>query len=252
MLGAAQSANVKLDDARLSNENAGVALYDGLREIIVERLAGEEFMASPITQTRQTKLYTPEEYLTFERQAEEKHEWLDGEIYAMSGASTSHCAITINVAGALYPQLRGTNCRAFSNDMKVRSSDMHPNVSMKGLFSYPDLTIVCGEPMFHDNIQDVLINPKVVIEILSRATELYDQATKFERYQLNESLTDYILIAQDRAHIEHYTRDVNNRWSVAFHDGLDAEFRIDSIDCVLKLADVYDRIVLLGNSPLAI
>lgn len=198
------------------------------------------------------KLYTPEEYLGFERQAEEKHEWLDGQIYAMSGASTSHCAITTNVTATLVVQLRGTNCRAFSNDMKVRSSDMRRNLNMKGLFSYPDLTIVCGEAKFHDELKDVLINPKVVIEILSRATEFYDRTTKFARYQLNESLTDYILIAQDTPHIEHYTRDTNNRWSVSLHDGLDAEFRIDSIDCTLKLADVYDRIVLLGESPLAI
>lgn len=206
-------------------------------------------MASPISKPR---LYTPEEYLEFERQADEKHEWLDGQIYAMSGASRSHCAITANVTIALGVQLRGTRCQALSNDMKVRSSDMRRNLHMKGLFSYPDLTIVCGEPLFHDEIKDVLVNPKIMIEVLSRATEFYDRTTKFARYQLNESLTDYILIAQDAPCIEHYMREANNRWLVSFHDGLDAEVRIDSIDCILKLADVYDRIVLLGESPLMI
>jgi len=206
-------------------------------------------MALPIPQY---KLYTPEEYLEFERRAEEKHEWLDGQIYAMYGSSPSHSAIIANATIALGGQLRGTNCRIFSNDLKVRSSDMRPKLNMKELFSYPDLTIACGEPSFHDELKDVLINPKVIIEILSRATEVYDRTTKFARYQLNESLTDYILIAQDTPRIEHYARDANRRWSVAFHDGLNAEFRIDSIDCTLKLEDVYDRIVLLGESPLAI
>ena len=198
-------------------------------------------MASPIPK----KFYTEEEYLEFERAAEEKHEWLDGQIYqvwGMAGASPEHSAITFNVSGLLFPQLRGKNCRAFSNDMKVRSSEMKVKFNSAGLYSYPDLTVVCGEPQYHDNFSDVLINPQVIIEVLSPATEGFDRGKKFHRFQFNSSLTDYILIAQDEPRIEHYVRQADNRWLLTVTTGLESEANIASIECTLRLSDVYDHV----------
>ncbi len=198
-------------------------------------------MASPIPK----KFYTEEEYLAFERASEEKHEWLDGQIYqlwAMAGASPEHSVITANVTAEFVLQLRGKKCRAFSNDMKVRSSDMKAKLGAAGLYSYPDLTSVCGEPKFHDKFGDVLINPQVIIEVLSPATEGFDRGKKFHRYQFNSSFTDYVLIAQDEPRIEHYVRQSDNRWLLTVATGLDSEASIASIECKLRLRDVYDRV----------
>jgi Uma2 family endonuclease len=188
------------------------------------------------------RFYTPEEYLEFERSSEEKHEWIDGRIYLMAGASPAHCGITFNLSVAIGPQLRGTNCRGFSNDMKVRSSSMKPIKGLKGLFSYPDLTIVCDEPLYHDKVRDVLINPKVIIEILSPSTEDFDRQGKFGRYQCNESLTDYILIHQDIPRVEHYQRKANNQWLLTIATGLEEELFISSINCTLLLREVYEQV----------
>lgn len=200
-------------------------------------------MAFPIPE----RLYTPEEYLEFERASEEKHEWLDGRIYihpvyAMSGGSPTHSTIIINLTVELGSQLRGKKCQAFSNDLKVRSGKMQRKKGLVGLFSYPDLTIVCGEPEFHDKQKDVLVNPKVIIEVLSPSTADFDRGTKFVRYQLNESLTDYIVIAQDEPRIEHHQRKKNNQWVQTVYTGLREVVSVTSINARLKLSDVYDRI----------
>jgi Uma2 family endonuclease len=200
-------------------------------------------MAFPIPE----RLYTPEEYLEFERDAEEKHEWLDGRIYihpvyAMSGGSPPHSKIIFNVAGLLFPQLRGTKCEGFNGDLKVRSGRMQRKKGLVGLFSYPDLTIVCGEPEFHDKQKDVLLNPKVIIEVLSPSTADFDRGTKFVRYQLNDSLTDYVVIAQNEPRIEHHQRKKNNQWVQTVYTGLREVVLISSINARLKLSDVYDRI----------
>lgn len=200
-------------------------------------------MASPIPE----KLYTPEEYLEFERKSDVKHEWLDGRIYihpvyAMAGGSPTHSTIIFNVSGILFPQLRGKKCQAFSSDLKVRSGKMEKKKGLVGLFSYPDLTVVCNEPEFHDKDKDVLINPKVIIEVLSPSTEDFDRGTKFVRYQLNDSLTDYILIVQKEPRIEHHQRKKNNQWQQTIYTGLRETFSIPSINARLKLSEVYDRV----------
>src|SRR6266540_1404567 len=127
-------------------------------------------------------LSTAEEYLEFERAAFERHEWLDGLIYGMAGESPQHSLISANIIGILNMQLRGKPCAVFSPNMKVYSR-LSIDVGVKGLFSYPDCTVVCGPPLFHDKHRDVLINPRVVIEVLSPSTELYDRSKKFHRYQ---------------------------------------------------------------------
>ena len=130
----------------------------------------------------QHRLYTPEEYLELERAAEFKSEYLDGQIYAMAGASPTHSAILFNLNGQVAPQLKPP-CRGFSNDTKVQTS-------YSGLYAYPDLIVVCGEPVWRDNKGDVLLNPKVIFEVLSPSTEVYDRTEKFFRYQMHDAIFD--------------------------------------------------------------
>lgn len=134
------------------------------------------------------RTFTAEEYLTIEREADCKSEFLEGDIYAMSGASPIHNLISFNLNGIVFSQLRGTPCFGLSNDMKIR-------VGEQGLYAYPDMTIVCGEMQFRDAKQDVLLNPVVIAEVLSPSTEQYDRTTKFDYYEQLESLQDYVLIS---------------------------------------------------------
>ncbi|HEX8499921.1 MAG TPA: Uma2 family endonuclease [Pyrinomonadaceae bacterium] len=188
---------------------------------------------------RALAVFTPEEYLALERLSEIRHEFLDGTVYAMAGESPTHSAICFNLAGALHPQLRETNCRGFSPNMKVRAGEA-------GLYAYPDLAVACGEAFFHDRHGDVLLNPVVVFEVLSRSTQTYDRGEKFERYKSIETLRDYVLVSQDRPLLEHFSRQPDGTWSRAELSGTDAAFTLESINCRLALADVYDR-VEFGN-----
>jgi len=180
-------------------------------------------------------VFTPEEYLALERLSEIRHEFLDGTVYAMAGESPTHSAICFNLAGALHPQLRETNCRGFSPNMKVRAGE-------SGLYAYPDLAVACGETFFHDRHGDVLLNPVVVFEVLSRSTQAYDRGEKFERYKSIETLRDYVLVSQDRALLEHFSRQPDGTWSRSELTGTDAALTLESINCRVALADVYDRI----------
>jgi len=184
---------------------------------------------------RTLSVFTAEQYLDLERHTEIRHEFLDGIVYAMSGASRAHSAICFNLAVIIGSQLRGTPCTGHSSDMKVRAGDA-------SLYAYPDLTIVCGEPILHDDHGDVLINPVVIFEVLSRSTEAYDRGEKFERYKTIETLTDYVLVSQDRPRLEHFSRQPDGTWSLTETNGLDASLDLASINCRLPLAEVYDRI----------
>lgn len=195
------------------------------------------------------KYYTPEEYLEFERNAEERHEYLDGRIYpvnkpgyvdavSMAGESLAHSRICINIAREISLALKGKGCEALSPNMKVRAETL-------GLFAYPDLSIVCGGPQFHDTKRDVLVNPKVIIEVLSPSTERYDQTNKFFRYRREiPSLTDYVLIYQNIPFVEHYEKNEEGRWEHNAFDGLNDTFRIPSINCVIPMSEIYDRVDL--------
>lgn len=178
----------------------------------------------------------PEDYLELERNAEFKSEYLEGQIFAMSGGSPEHSAITVNITRELSLQLKGRPCQAFSNDLKVRTS-------YTGLYAYPDLTVVCSEPIYHDEKRDIITNPVVIIEVLPPSTEAFDRGRKFAHYQNILSLLDYILIAQDQPWIDHYARQPNNRWLLTPVVGLESSLWIPSIECDLRLAEVYDRIV---------
>ncbi|MEO8072020.1 MAG: Uma2 family endonuclease [Acidobacteriota bacterium] len=190
----------------------------------------------------QTYYYSPEEYLKSERKADERSEFIDGEIYAMAGESGRHGDISMNLAGIVQTQLRGIKCRGRVKDTKVKSGALKERFG-KGMISYPDLVVICGEPEYHDKHQDVVLNPAVIIEVLSESTEEFDRGVKFMRYRnFNETLTDYILVSQTEPHVEHFIRQENGDWLLKEYYDLDASFQIDSINCSLDLAEIYERV----------
>jgi len=199
-------------------------------------------MSLAISQIR----HTVEEYLALERASEERHEYLDGQIYAMAGESPNHGDICINLIAELRTQLKGKPCRVWTKDTKVCSGPLplRPH-ARKGLFSYPDLVIVCGEPQFVDPQQDVLINPKVIIEVLSPTTEAFDRGEKFRRYRtFNASLTDYVVVSQNLPMIEHFARQASGQWVIAASVlDLAGSLHVNSIDCTLRLEEVFDRVI---------
>jgi Uma2 family endonuclease len=183
-------------------------------------------------------LFTAEEYLEFERRSDVRHEFLDGKIYAMAGESLSHSRVCINLSGEVRNKLKGKSCEALSPNMKVRTSTA-------SLFAYPDLTIVCGEPQFHDKKKDVLTNPKVIFEVLSPSTAEYDRSKKFGRSRMgNETLTDYILVSQEYCLVEHFTKQADGNWIYRSLYALSDILRIETIDCELSLEEIYDRVEL--------
>lgn len=179
-------------------------------------------------------VFSDADYLRFERSAQERHEFIDGSVFAMAGESPNHSTICFNLYGTLYAQLRGKRCRGYSPNMKVATNEA-------GLFSYPDLIIVWGQPTYHDKTSDVVTNPTVIFEVLSPSTESYDRGEKFLRYTNNiASLEDYVLIAQNSPHIEHFSKD--SGWKKFEIDGVDSILKLDSVECEISLAELYDRI----------
>ncbi len=189
-------------------------------------------------------LYTIEEYLEMERQAEERHEYLDGYLFLMSGESNAHGEISANLSFLIGSQLRGTPYRMRIKDTKVRSGPIPRSGSRKGLFSYPDFVVICGEPQFHDKHTDVVLNPTAIIEVLSESTESFDRGEKFERYRIwSPTLSDYLLVSQTRPVIEHLIRQADGGWISYLYTGLEQKLFINSINCDLHLAEVYERVV---------
>jgi Uma2 family endonuclease len=177
---------------------------------------------------------TPQEYLAIERAAETKSEYLDGFLIAMSGATPAHVLITVNVAAEIHRQFRGRRCRVFTQDLRVR-------VEEGDLYAYPDVVAVCGEPEFEAGALDCLTNPTLIVEVLSESTEAYDRGKKFERYRRRPSLQEYVLIAQDRVSVEHYSRH-GEFWMYSDATGLDDVMELPSIGCSLALRDIYDKV----------
>jgi Uma2 family endonuclease len=195
--------------------------------------------------------YTVEEYLAFERAADERHEYLDGEIIpmerdldAMAGERLPHGIISANIVIALGVQLKGTPCFLVTKDTKVRSGLGIASLrSVKGMFSYPDVLVICGAAEFFDENSDVIMNPTAIVEVLSKSTENFDRGEKFQRFRAwNSTLKDYILVSQTKPHIEHFRRQPDDSWNMQEAIGLEATIAIPSISCTLNLADVYDRI----------
>lgn len=180
--------------------------------------------------------WSVEEYLAFERTSEIKHEYLDGEIFAMSGASRSHNRISWNIVAALDPQLKESGCEGFVSDQRVQ-------IPATGLFTYPDVVVVCGEPeLYGDETPETLVNPTLIVEVLSSTTEDYDRGRKFAHYRGIPSLQLYLLVAQERAHVERFERQPNGLWLLYETDDLEERLDLPAVGAGLALSDVYYRV----------
>jgi len=186
--------------------------------------------------------YTPEEYLTLELNALTKSEYVNEQIYEMAGASREHNLISLNVAGELRSQLRERPCETYASDMRVRATPT-------GLYTYPDVVVVCGQPRFDDAQMDVLLSPTVIAEVLSPSTEAYDRGSKFAHYRFLDSLQEYVLIAQDRMQVDHYAR-MGNQWLLTSYNHQDEALSLPSIECAVPLSEIYGRVELSAESGL--
>ena len=187
---------------------------------------------------RKLRLFTEEQYLDFEETALEKSEFYQGRIYAMAGGSYDHATISLNIGGELRSLVKGKECQVSSSDTRVKI----PNSSLN---TYPDVTVICGKPELHlyNNTQTIL-NPMLIVEVLSPTTEKYDRGAKFENYKQISTLTDYLLVAQDRAKVEHFVRQSDESWSCTVSEGLDATVKLDSLECELPLSEIYLKVDL--------
>lgn len=180
-----------------------------------------------------------EEWLEGERASlEGRSEYVSGEIFAMTGASAAHNAIVVNIARELSIQMKGRPCQVYANDMKVR-------VHRADAGKYPDLIGLCGEQQFQDGRRDVLLNPSLIVEVLSDSTEAYDRGNKFAIYRQIPSLKDYLLVSQHQVQVELFSRGDNGRWTLADFSALTDSVPLPSIGCTLSLAEVYDKVAFL-------
>jgi len=182
---------------------------------------------------------SPEEYLAFERASEFRHEYHGGEVVAMSGATLAHNRLTRNLVTHLTNALRGGSCEAFTGDMRV-------GIPRSRRYFYPDITAVCGEPEFEDGVLDTLLNPVLVVEVLSESTEGFDRGEKFLRYQRIESLREYVLVSQTSAVVERFAR-AGEDWTYHAALGRDATITLESVGVTLRLADVYEGVETPGD-----
>lgn len=173
-----------------------------------------------------------EEYLAIERQAEYKSEYVDGVMYAMAGGSERHNLIVANLIIAIGVQLRNRACRVYPSDLKVRV----PNSKR---FFYPDMSVVCGETKFADDGKDVILNPSVIVEVLSESTAAFDRSKKFLSYQQIDSLQEYLLVSQDEILIEHFVRQDNDAWIYTKAVGSEETIILPAIECNVALKDIY-------------
>ena len=178
--------------------------------------------------------HSPADYVARERVAEIKSEYIDGEIVAMAGGSRAHSLIAGNVLVALRAALGDRPC-------EVHGSDLRVGMATSGFYTYPDVTVVCGEATFEDSVEDTLLNPVVIVEVLSPTTEAYDRGLKFARYRLLPSLREYVLVAQDRPHVEGYTRGESG-WLPHQADGMGAMVEIPALGCTLALAEIFAKV----------
>ena len=179
-------------------------------------------------------IYTDEEYLAFEREAEEKHELIDGEIVQMAGASRRYNLIGTNTTIALGNALRGKGCEIYANDMRVKMR--------KGRYTYPDIVIACDEPQLADDEFDVLLNPTIIVEVLSKSTRFKDKTEKLAAYQKMESVRECLLIEQDEPRIEHYIKQTPKQWILRIYEDLDETIIFESIGCEIPVREIYAQI----------
>lgn len=176
---------------------------------------------------------TPDEYLAIERDAPLRSEFFDGEMFAMAGATEQHTLAKDNFAGEARNALKGGPCRVVTSDMRVK-------ISAKGLYVYPDVVIYCGDAQFEDDVRDTLLNPQIIVEVLSDSTEGYDRGNKFKSYRKLPSLREYILISQNSPSVErHVPQEGSRSWLMTPFDGLEDVFSFASSPVQIPLAEIY-------------
>lgn len=187
-------------------------------------------MSSAATKIR----FTPQEYLALERKSETRNEYYNGEIFAMAGASREHNLTVANLLRDIGNQLEDRPCESYPSDMRVF-------IEATGLYTYPDVSVVCGEPRFQDREVDTLLNPTVIVEVLSPSTEAYDRGDKFRHYRRIDSLREFVLISQDRMMVERYTRQGKD-WVLSDRTDPDQVLKLVSIGCQIPLDRIYAKI----------
>lgn len=184
--------------------------------------------------------YTADEYLAREELAETRHEYLAGQIYAMAGGSYNHEVIGGNLFAALHQAVRTSSCLAFGSNMKIR-------IDAHDLYTYPDAMVLCGKPQFQKNRTDVIVNPRLLVEVLSKSTENYDRGKKFEFYRTLPSFQEYLLIDQQRVHLELFYRVGISQWDLTIIDEIDAELILRSIEVTIPIRRLYERVDWLAT-----
>jgi Uma2 family endonuclease len=178
---------------------------------------------------------SPEEYLSAERESETKHEYVNGEVYAIAGASRAHNLIANNIGGELRARLRRKPCEVYPSDMRLQ-------VVETGFYTYPDVMVVCDQPRFADAEVDTLLNPKVIVDVLSDSTEAGDRTRKRAHYRQLASLAEYLMVVQDRPHVEQYVRQASGAWLFREYRSLDDVVRFPSLGCRVPLSEIYLRV----------
>ncbi len=182
--------------------------------------------------TASKRYLSPQEYLALERKADFRSEYYAGEMFAMAGASWEHTLIKDNLAAELRSQFKDGTCRALTSDLRVK-------ITSTGLYTYPDIVVVCEKPDFEDNHVDTLLNPQILVEVLSDSTEKYDRGTKSAHYRRVQSLKEYLLVAQDRPFVERYVRQSDGSWLLTEFSGLEAVLAFATITAQVGLAEIY-------------
>lgn len=181
------------------------------------------------------RYFTPEEYLALEETAEYKSEYLDGVIIPMTGGTTNHNRISLNMSIALRLALKGLDYDVFMGDVRLW-------MTKKRIYTYPDVMVIPGKPEYYNNRQDIVMNPQVIIEVLSKSTKAYDRSDKFKFYQTIPTFQEYILIDQSQVSVEQYCKLANKRWSYSQYDEQDAALVFNFFQVEVALADVYEKV----------
>lgn len=187
--------------------------------------------------TSSATFVTPEQYLELDRKAERPSEYYGGEMFPVEAATPTHALIGANVVGELWSLLKQRPGRVYDSSARLF-------VAATGLYAYPDVTVVCGEPQFADNQADTLLNPVLIVEVLSKSTQDYDRGQKFQHYRTIASLVDYLAISQEKVFVECFSRQSNHQWLLTEFDHSPAAIRLESVGVDLPLAEIYDKVTL--------
>lgn len=179
--------------------------------------------------------FTVTDYLSMERNSSDKHEFVFGEIHPTAGVTARHVEIVGNIAGELSNQLRQRPCRVYSTDLRLA-------VDASQRYTYPDVVVVCGQPNFLDNQLDTLLNPELIVEVLSESTRNYDRGDKFQQYRAIPSFREYLLVDQAKVHVERHTKQPDGTWSLWETDSLDSVIRLESVAVTLPVSEIYFKI----------